>query len=616
MKDIATDDRVGKVIYNFESSAVQSWVSADEARLISLTFPAFLVELKKKFLPRSWEDELVQDQITMQGSTNFLTWVNTVQNANDEPRAAGSAYHIDNNHFRCHLIPRLSNGLKRLYKANNGMAPGATQGTLDAITDLDDWLERIQLLEQDLQATRGAAWVAKATKAGNTPHLVPTATPSASLMPTSSTAPTTVPLSPLTDDEKNLLRLHLGCFKCRIFYAGHLGRNCNNPRPTPEDCRRVTAAYAAKANGAYEKKNNSTTIAAVFTGGATFNDSESEGEGEEWVDANEAEEYVTSPFDLPAHLIWTCCLDTPATCAPTPVNALIDHGSSPVLISRDLAEILCLTPRPLFKPLSVSGAFAKKRKSPEALELTHYCKISIQSPDALWHSRTIDAIICPELYTDLILGLDFLSKNKIVVDADLRTAIAKESGYDLLNPPDPETKKKQVVKSPAEKRKIEARLIKDGQQQTRKLRTLVHMELRALFDENEERFNLEAFTTGPPNVIAAIKVQLKQLAGLATLQKLDLKMKAQFPDRFPTDIPHVTKLPTDVYHRIELLPGAPVSVARAYGCPRKYRAGWKTLLDQHAAAGRIRPSSSPYTSPSFIIPKADPTVLPRWVNDY
>jgi Reverse transcriptase (RNA-dependent DNA polymerase) len=40
------------------------------------------------------------------------------------------------------------------------------------------------------------------------------------------------------------------------------------------------------------------------------------------------------------------------------------------------------------------------------------------------------------------------------------------------------------------------------------------------------------------------------------------------------------------------------------------------LLDQHLAAGRIRESSSSYASPAFIIPKADLTVLPRWVNDY
>ncbi|KAF8223694.1 hypothetical protein L208DRAFT_1516133, partial [Tricholoma matsutake] len=110
-------------------------------------------------------------------------------------------------------------------------------------------------------------------------------------------------------------------------------------------------------------------------------------------------------------------------CAPTPVNALIDHGSSPVLISRNLAEILCLEPHPLFKPLLVSSAFMKKTKSPKALELTHYCKLLIHSPDALWHARTINTIICPKLYTDLILGLDFLAKNKIVVDANLRTAI-------------------------------------------------------------------------------------------------------------------------------------------------------------------------------------------------
>ncbi|PSR72195.1 hypothetical protein PHLCEN_2v11934 [Hermanssonia centrifuga] len=49
---------------------------------------------------------------------------------------------------------------------------------------------------------------------------------------------------------------------------------------------------------------------------------------------------------------------------------------------------------------------------------------------------------------------------------------------------------------------------------------------------------------------------------------------------------------------------------------KKYREAWKTLLQQHLAAGRIRPSSSPHASPAFLIPKADPVVLPRWVNDY
>ncbi|KAF8241126.1 hypothetical protein L208DRAFT_1464076 [Tricholoma matsutake] len=100
------------------------------------------------------------------------------------------------------------------------------------------------------------------------------------------------------------------------------------------------------------------------------------------------------------------------------------------------------------------------------------------------------------------------------------------------------------------------------------------------------------------------------------LLKLDKKMKESYADRFPTDIPHVKDLPQDVFHHIKLLSGAPISVAHAYACPQKYHAGWKTLIDQHAAAGRIWPSSSLYASPSFIIPKTNPTVLLRWVNDY
>ena len=178
---------------------------------------------------------------------------------------------------------------------------------------------------------------------------------------------------------------------------------------------------------------------------------------------------MCSPFALPQHLNWTCCIDAPATCAPTPVEALIDHSSSPVLISSELAEILCLTARPLFKSLSVSGAFTKNNNSATPLILMHYCRLSIQSLAALWHSRVMNTIICPELHMDLILGLDFLVKNKIVVDAELRTVIAKDSGYDLLNPPDPKLHCRPIRKSPPERCKLEVQQIKEGQTTTQKL---------------------------------------------------------------------------------------------------------------------------------------------------
>lgn len=104
-KGITAAEQVEKVIYNFEAASVQSWVMADEDHLLTLTFKEFLTEFKLKFLARSWEDELVQDQITLQGNTVFLTWINKVRNANDELHTAGLAYCIIPDHFQLHLIP-------------------------------------------------------------------------------------------------------------------------------------------------------------------------------------------------------------------------------------------------------------------------------------------------------------------------------------------------------------------------------------------------------------------------------------------------------------------------------------------------------------------------------
>ncbi|KAF8231793.1 hypothetical protein L208DRAFT_1275653, partial [Tricholoma matsutake] len=57
-KSIAEADCVMSIIYNFEGSGIQSWINANQARLLALSFPQFLLEFKKKFLPRNWQDDL------------------------------------------------------------------------------------------------------------------------------------------------------------------------------------------------------------------------------------------------------------------------------------------------------------------------------------------------------------------------------------------------------------------------------------------------------------------------------------------------------------------------------------------------------------------------------
>jgi len=55
---------------------------------------------------------------------------------------------------------------------------------------------------------------------------------------------------------------------------------------------------------------------------------------------------------------------------------------------------------------------------------------------------------------------------------------------------------------------------------------------------------------------------------------------------------------------------------RKYSVLRAVRPKFKELIYLCLAQGFIQPSSSQFVSPSFVVPKTDPTALPHWVCDY
>jgi hypothetical protein len=103
---------------------------------------------------------------------------------------------------------------------------------------------------------------------------------------------------------------------------------------------------------------------------------------------------------------------------------------------------------------------------------------------------------------------------------------------------------------------------------------------------------------------------------LQELALLDCEMRGEFLDLFPLELPPVVETTSTMRHHLKLIDPTLVHNQRGYARPRRYLESWRRLLDQHVAAGRLRPSSSPFGSPAFIIPKKDLTELPRWVNDY
>ena len=119
----------------------------------------------------------------------------------------------------------------------------------------------------------------------------------------------------------------------------------------------------------------------------------------------------------------------------------------------------------------------------------------------------------------------------------------------------------------------------------------------------------------PLNITTAITAAIETLASKSKFTDLENKIKGEFADIFKP-IPHIDQLPTTETARIRLKDEYKKISNRTYAIPWQFRESFAILIQKRLDSGFIRPSNSPYASPSFMIPKADPKALPRWVCDY
>ena len=67
--------------------------------------------------------------------------------------------------------------------------------------------------------------------------------------------------------------------------------------------------------------------------------------------------------------------------------------------------------------------------------------------------------------------------------------------------------------------------------------------------------------TSEPVVLGLIRMRIEELVFRSRLKKMDKRMKRQYQAQFPPDIPHISELPTNVYHHIQVKPLAKTTVA-------------------------------------------------------
>jgi hypothetical protein len=397
-------------------------------------------------------------------------------------------------------------------------------------------------------------------------------------------------LGKLTDVERAYLDATRGCRKCRQPWVGHQTNECENGFATVNLAVPSFYTIGDVVTHPNAPRPTTATVPAVVAGLAVVSfDDDSDAHSSDYEDDEECVDLSFPPLELR--------IRDATTGGTRLVRALADSGAVTSVISDELVGALGLVKHKLKVPRVVK--LAVKGEKEQVLRVTHYVYANLDLASGIWSPGKTFFKVVPNLGIpfDMILGCPFLAKHNISIHLkpypQLRiTAPGALSFLDLF----------QQVLGP--KTFEDARPHLTEKEITETKLTSVEYRIKELVE------------------IAAIRVEEEKERIVKEeekehLAKLDAQLRAEFPDLFPEDLPPVRNDPKiTVRHHIKLVEPARTHNQRGYPCPARYQTAWRRLLDSHLEAGRIRPSSSEYASPSFIIPKADLTVDPRWVNDY
>ncbi|SCV69333.1 BQ2448_2353 [Microbotryum intermedium] len=246
-------------------------------------------------------------------------------------------------------------------------------------------------------------------------------------------------------------------------------------------------------------------------------------------------------------------------------SALVDSGSPQLFLSEELVQQLGLKKRALEQHSKYT--LAMQNQVPTVFTCTHFVHVLLELANGRWATGPTYAKVAPfGKDLEIILGGNFIYWHKM----------------ELGLFPQP------------------------------------HLTCKAVPDQAVDLLALLSQPRAPmPVAVIAPVVDNDEQLRLAVL---DHRLRKEFADLFPEDIPFVHSYQSPVQHRIELDSPSTVVNLWGYPLPKKYCESWYLLLQEHLASGRLHPSCSSDSSPSFIIPKkgsdVDPTIKPRWVNKY
>jgi len=246
----------------------------------------------------------------------------------------------------------------------------------------------------------------------------------------------------------------------------------------------------------------------------------------------------------------------------TPVHVLIDPGSTHSFMSHALAESLEVKTKPMGCPMVVSTPMGKSMKTSELIEK---CEISLSNIQF-----QTDLILLEVYDFDIILGMDFLSKNDANIDC---------------------RRKIMTIRKP------DGGWVKFRGQGDPKIRRMIST-MKAV----------KLMSQGAHGYIAYARLEKGELSKLN-----EVRVVQEYKDVFPEDLPGLPP-PREIEFSIELVPGTqPISIPPYRMAPAEMKE-LKSQLQELTDKGFIQPSTSPWGAPVLFVKKKDGSM--RMCIDY
>ncbi|KAG6882993.1 hypothetical protein C0993_008363 [Termitomyces sp. T159_Od127] len=397
-----------------------AWYHVNQLRIDSMTLDQYLQELQKFALPCCWQSR-VRDTIleSYQENMLFADWVVVLQNLNARLENTNSEHALSQTSLKAHLESHMRPDLQR--KVDYTKIPdGELADWITEVTELDKELAeeraQTQVLIDANNAERAGKWKPLAERISEPPSRTPSSlTPGMTMLQ--------IKLAKLIDDEKRLLTEQKECTRCRTFYCNHPGNpgacpmKISNSWPDPKTTKMLTLAMALAA-----KPKAVAGLAYAETA-----------RNEEIGDKDTDDSYMyantsSSMLSAPHMTVMMEVMGLATHSSPLSVCAILDNSCPSTVISDEFATKLGLQRFRL--PKSEDNLISLTE---DPLTCNEYVRLEATVGNGAWKSGVFQAKVNVRLPVPLVLGIPFLSAEKLVLDIGDNTAVDKGTGFDIVN---------------------------------------------------------------------------------------------------------------------------------------------------------------------------------------